>query len=59
MRFREVEKIILADGWKLKKVKGSHHSYEHPTKPGKVTIPKHPGDIKPETLKSIFKQAGL
>ena len=32
MRFREIEKILLADGWKLKNVRGSHNQYIHPTK---------------------------
>lgn len=59
MRFREIEKIILADGWQLKKVTGSHYSYVHPNKQGKVTIPNHPGDLDPRTAKSVFKQAGL
>ena len=59
MRFREIEKLILADGWYLKKVVGSHYQYKHPTKPGKVTIPNHPGDLDPTTVKTILKQAGL
>lgn len=59
MKFREVEKIILDDGWYLKSVRGSHHQYKHPTKEGKVTIPKHNGDLDPKTIKSILKQAGL
>lgn len=59
MRFREIEKIILADGWYQVKQKGSHHQYKHPTKPGKVTIPDHGGDLNPDTVKSILKQAGL
>lgn len=59
MKFREIEKIILADGWQFKKAKGSHHHYVHPTKPGKVTIPNHPGDLDSQTIKSIMKQAGL
>lgn len=59
MRFREIEKIILADGWKFKKAKGSHYSYIHPSKPGKVTIPNHPGGIALGIVKQIFKQAGL
>ena len=42
MTFREIEKIILADGWRFKKAKGFHYSYVHPTKPGKITIPFHP-----------------
>ena len=59
MRFKEIEKIILADGWRLKKTKGSHYQYTHPTKPGKDTIPNHRGDIAPINDKQIFKQAGL
>ena len=47
MTFREIEKIILADGWRFKKAKGSHYSYVHPTKPGKITIPFHSGDLDP------------
>lgn len=26
---------------------------------GKVTVPRHTGDLAPKTLNSIFKQAGL
>ena len=59
MTFREVEKIILSDGWTLKEVKGSHNQYVHPTKKGRVTIPKHSGDIPKGTLNSIMKHAGL
>lgn len=59
MKFREIEKIILADGWRFKKAKGSHHHYIHPSKPGKVTIPNYPGDLDPKTVKEILKQAGL
>ena len=59
MRFCEVEKILLADGWILKGIKGSHHQYVHPNKKGKVTIPNHNGDLDMKTVKSILKQAGL
>ena len=45
MRFKEIEKILLADGWRFKNARGSHNHYIHPTKPGKVTIPNHPGDL--------------
>ena len=57
---REMEKIILADGWTFKGQVGSHRHYTHPIKPGKVTIPFHKGkEIQPITEKSIRKQAGL
>ena len=59
MRFREVEIIVLKDGWYQVAQKGSHHQYKHPTKPGKITIPEHNGDIHPDTVKSILRQAGL
>lgn len=59
MKFREVEKIILDDGWKFKTAKGSHNHYVHPNKPGKVTIPKHAGDLDIKTVKTIMLQAGL
>ncbi len=59
MKFREVEKILLKDGWFQVKQKGSHHQYKHPTKSGKITVPEHSGDIHPDTVKSIMQQAGL
>jgi len=33
--------------------------FKHQTKPGKVTIPIHNKDLKPKTLSTILKQAGL
>jgi predicted RNA binding protein YcfA (HicA-like mRNA interferase family) len=59
MRFREIEKELLQDGWTKKNTRGSHNYYVHPTKPGKVTIPNHSGDLDSRTVASILKQAGL
>ena len=60
MRFREVEKMILQDGWYEVKQVGSHHQYKHPTKPVKVTIPENKvKDINLTVVKSILKPAGL
>lgn len=59
MKFREIERIILDDGWYYKNTKGSHNHYKHPTKLGKVTIPKHANDLNSITVKSILEQAGL
>lgn len=57
---REMEKIILADGWVFKEQHGSHRQYIHPIKPGKVTIPFHQGkDLSKRTENSIKQQAGL
>jgi predicted RNA binding protein YcfA (HicA-like mRNA interferase family) len=55
---RQVIKMLEADGWVLARVKGSHHQFRHPVKPGLVTV-KHPdGDIPKGTLNSIRRQAG-
>ena len=61
MTFTEIENIITNDGWQLDSVNGSHYHYKHPTKQGKVTIPRHtkPKDLNPKTIKSIFKQAQI
>lgn len=59
VRFKEIERILLADGWHQVAQKGSHRQYVHPTKPGKVTVPDHRGDVNPYIVKSIWKQAGI
>ncbi|QWT55614.1 type II toxin-antitoxin system HicA family toxin [Christensenella sp. MSJ-20] len=61
MKYREVMKLLRDDGWREipERTRGSHIQLRHPTKPGKVTVPSHTGDIPPGTLNSILKQAGL
>ena len=56
---RELIRIVENDGWYLVRIKGSHHHFKHPTKPGKVTIT-HPKNIVPTGLASkALKQAGI
>ena len=59
MNFKELENIIKADGWKLDRIEGSHHQYEHPIKKGITTIPKHSGDIPKYIVKSVLRQAQI
>ena len=60
MKYKELLRKLLADGWYKIDQEGSHLQLKHPTKPGRVTIPVHSGkDIAPGTLNSILKQAGL
>jgi len=56
---RELLQVLHRDGWREIETKGSHIQMKHPDKPGRVTVPKHGGDIHPKTLNSIMKQAGL
>ncbi len=58
MRSAEVIKKLEAGGWELRRVKGSHHQFRHPVKPGLVTVPHPRADMATGTLHSIWKQAG-
>ena len=59
MTAREIIRILHKDGWYEVNQEGSHLQLKHPVKPGKVTVPKHSGDIAPGTLKRIYSQAEL
>lgn len=59
MTSQEAIRMIQADGWFLVGVRGSHHQFKHPAKPGRVTITHPRKDLPPGTLNSIRKQAGL
>ena len=58
MDSRTLIKILEADGWVLVAVRGSHHQFKHPTKPGRVTVPHPKKDLTKGTEVSILKQAG-
>ena len=60
MKVKEVIKRLEEDGWYCVRTKGSHRQYHHPTKPGTVTVSgKLSDDVRPGTLNSILRQAGL
>ena len=59
MSSREIIRILHDDGWYMTDVRGSHHYFEHPTKPGKVTVPHPKKDLSKGTEQAILKQAGL
>ena len=60
MRVNEIIRKLHADGWhEIPGKATSHIQLKHPTKPGKVTVANHSGDIPTFTLNSILKQAGL
>ncbi|MHB8624417.1 MAG: type II toxin-antitoxin system HicA family toxin [Sulfuricaulis sp.] len=60
MKVREVLQMLREDGWSLVVTRGSHRQFNHPSKPGRVTVAGKPGDdLAPGTLNSILKQSGL
>ena len=42
----------------LRNVRGSHHNFVHPDRPGVTTIQHPRKDIPTGTLRNIFRQAG-
>ncbi len=56
---KDLMKNLESDGWYVDRVRGSHHIMKHHEKEGRVTIPLHKKDLKPKTLHTILKQAGL
>ena len=61
MKFRDIIKLLEADGWYWVSTKGSHQKFRHPTKKGTVIVPAHGlgGDVKIGIEKAILKQAEL
>lgn len=57
---REVLAALGRDGWQVARQQGSHITLHHPSRAGSVTVAAHAGEtIRPRTLNSILKQAGL
>jgi predicted RNA binding protein YcfA (HicA-like mRNA interferase family) len=60
VKFRDLIRMLEADGWWLARTTGSHRQFKHPVKLGTVTVAgKANHDVPPGTLNSILKQAGL
>jgi predicted RNA binding protein YcfA (HicA-like mRNA interferase family) len=59
MQSRELIRLLVADGWQLDRVRGSHHQYWHPRKPGTVTVPHPKKDLGVGLVKAIRRQAGI
>jgi predicted RNA binding protein YcfA (HicA-like mRNA interferase family) len=51
--------LLEAGGWRLDRVRGSHHQFRHASKPGTVTVPHPKKDLGVGLVKSIRKQAGV
>jgi predicted RNA binding protein YcfA (HicA-like mRNA interferase family) len=59
VRSSEIIRLLKQDGWHVHNVRGSHHQFKHPTKPGKITVPHPKTDLPIGTAKAIFKQAEI
>jgi predicted RNA binding protein YcfA (HicA-like mRNA interferase family) len=55
----DIIKELKAAGWVLDRIRGSHHVFKHPTRPGIVVVPHPKKDLGTGLLAAIRKQAGL
>ena len=57
---RQVEKILAANGYVFRRMRGSHAIWYHAAKRHAVPVPRHGASVIPQgTLQSIFNGAGL
>ena len=59
MKSAELIKKLEQAGWVLRGVKGSHHVYTHPQRPGHVSVPLPRKDLGVGLLHKLLKQTGL
>jgi predicted RNA binding protein YcfA (HicA-like mRNA interferase family) len=58
MNSKQIIKQLEADGWVLRGVRGSHHIFKHPIKPGHISVP-HPKELGVGITYKLLKQAEL
>ena len=59
MKSREWIQRLEKDGWRLRGVKGSHHIFTHPAKPGHISVPHPRNDLGKGLINKLLKAAGL
>jgi predicted RNA binding protein YcfA (HicA-like mRNA interferase family) len=58
-RLRAVCSSQLQRAWTLRSVRGSHHVFTHPAKPGHICVPHPKQDLGVGLVHKLMKQAGL
>jgi predicted RNA binding protein YcfA (HicA-like mRNA interferase family) len=59
MRSADLIRELKKAGWTLKRVRGSHHVFIHPSRPGIVVVPHPKHELGAGLVAAIRKQAGL
>ena len=59
MKSADLIKKLIAQGWQLDRIRGSHHVFKHARLPGHVVVPHPKKDLGVGLVKAIRKQAAL
>lgn len=59
MRSADLIRLLNADGWQLDRVRGSHHVFKHPDRPGLIVVPHPKKQLGKGLVTAIRKQAGI
>jgi len=59
MDSRGLMKVLGKAGWKVVRIRGSHHQMGHPDVAYTITVPHPKKDLGKGLVKAILKQAGL
>jgi len=59
MKSSDLIRDLIDAGWVLDRVRGSHHVFKHPSRPGIVVVPHPKKGLGTGLVAAIRKQAGL
>jgi predicted RNA binding protein YcfA (HicA-like mRNA interferase family) len=59
MKSADLIRELKEAGWVLDRVRGSHHVFKHPHRPGSIVVPHPKKDLGVGLVAAIRKQAGL
>jgi predicted RNA binding protein YcfA (HicA-like mRNA interferase family) len=59
MKSADLVKELKTAGWRLDRIRGSHHVFKHPARSGTVVVPHPKKDLGVGLVAAIRKQAGL
>jgi predicted RNA binding protein YcfA (HicA-like mRNA interferase family) len=59
MRSADLIRLLKSGGWKLDRVRGSHHVFKHPDRAGHLVVPHPKKALGKGLVAAIRKQAGL
>ena len=59
MSSRDLVRLLEARGWKLQRIRGSHHTYAHPEYTDMITAPHPRKDLGKGLVRKILKQVAV